>query len=83
MTFKYSPKKYYVPTIYDLKDLLEFPDEEGNVILPFTYMKVNNITTDSEKRICDIELEIIGKKEILEMEIIDKKIIENNSKKKK
>ena len=65
MTFKYSHKKDYETTIYDLKDLFEFPDEEENVILPFTNMKINKIITDSEKHICDIELEIIEKKKIL------------------
>ena len=73
LTFKYFHQKDYEPSIYELKDLLVFPDEEEHVILPFTYMKVKEIITDSEKRICDIELEIIGNKEILEKKIEDKK----------
>ena len=75
MTFNYSHQGDYEPSIYELKDLSQFPDEEEHVILPFTYMKVSKITTDSLNLICDIELEIIGKKEILESNIGDKTII--------
>ena len=40
MTFNYSHQENYEPSIYELKDLSQFPDEEEHVILPFTYMKV-------------------------------------------
>ena len=75
MSFKYSNQGNYEPSIYDLKDLSKFPEEEEHVILPFTFFKVKKITTDSLKLICDIELEIIGKKEILENKIGDNTII--------
>ena len=75
MTFNYSHQENYEPSIYELKDLSQFPDEEEHVILPFTYMNVNKIITDSSKLICDIELEIIGKKEIFESKIKDQTII--------
>jgi len=75
MTFKYSHQIDYEPSIYELKDLSQFQEEEEHVILPFTYMKVKKITTDSENLICDIELEVIGKKEIFENKIGDKTVI--------
>ena len=75
MTFYYSHQEDYEPSIYELKDLSQFHEEEEHIILPFTYMKVKKITTDSKNLICDIDLEIIGKKEILENKINDKTII--------
>jgi len=81
ITFKYPYQKDYEPSIYDLTDLLQFPGEEGYLILPFTFFKVAKITTDSLRSICDIEFEIIGKKEILEKKIGDKTKIQYDPKK--
>ena len=75
MTFNYSHQEDYEPSIYELKDLSQFHEEEEHIILPFTFMKVKKINTDSKKRICDIDLEIIGKKEIFENKMNDKTII--------
>ena len=76
MKFNYSHQEGYEPSIYELKDLSNFPEEEEHIILPFTFIKVKNINTDSTKLICDIELEIIGKKEIFEAKINDKTSIQ-------
>ena len=71
----------YVPSVFDLKDLLPYPTEENFILLPFTFLYLKKINIDSNQFIADIELEIIGKKEILENEIKDpNKSLEYNDK---
>ena len=70
----------FEPCIIDLKDLAQYPDEEQYIVLPFTFMKIKKITIDSKKYIADIDLEIVGKKEILEYKIKEKKEIEFDDK---
>ncbi len=59
----------YEPCVFDLKELAQYPDEEEYILLPFTFLKIKKITIDSNNFIADIELVIIGKKEILEYKI--------------
>ena len=68
----------YEPVVFDLKDLAQYPDEEEYFLLPFTFLKLKNIKIDSKKFNVDIDLEIVGKLEILETYIKDGKTIQYN-----
>jgi len=72
----------YKPSIIDLRDLQPYPSDENYIILPFTFLNLKKIEIDSNKYLADIELEVIGKKEILESQIKndDKKVIEYDDK---
>ena len=76
MTINYNYQEGYEPSIFELKDLSNFPDEEEHILLPFTFMKLNNVKIDSNNYNADFELTIIGKKEILEYKIKENMIIE-------
>ena len=69
----------YEPSVFNLKDLSQHPDGEEFILLPFTFLKLKSIKIDSSKYIADLELDIIGKKEILEYKIKESKTIEFDS----
>lgn len=82
LKISYLYDSYYEPCIFDIKDLASYPDEEEYIMLPFTFMTLKKIIIDSNKYIADIELEVVGKEEILEYKIKDKnKNIEYNKQK--
>ena len=82
ITITYLYDDEYEPSVFNLKDLAQYPDEEEYILLPFTFLELNKINIDSNKFIADIELDIIGKKEILEDKIKDSKTVEYDTKKK-
>ena len=71
----YSYDENYEPCCFELKDLSQYPEEEEYIVLPFTFYKLDNIIIDCDKFISEIDLKIIGKKEILEKKIKDSKEI--------
>ena len=80
----YFYQKGYEPSVIDLKDLLYYPDEYEYILLPFTFLKLKKIEINSTKLTADIELEIIGKDEVLEYQIGKSKgILEYNEKENK
>ena len=76
MEIKYNYQNDYEPSLFEVKDLSQFPFEEEFILLPFTFMKINHLKIDSDHNSAIIELEIIGKKEILEYQIKEKKRIQ-------
>ncbi len=70
----------FEPSIFDLKELAPYPDEEENILLPYSFLILKNIKIDSSKLIADIELEVIGKKEILEYKIKKSKEVKYKNK---
>ena len=62
ITLNYLYSQTKKPCVYEVKDLSENPNEKENILLPFTFLKLNKIEIDSDNYIADIELEIIGKK---------------------
>ena len=70
----------YEPVVFDLKDLAQYPDEEEYILLPFTFLILKNIKIDSKNFTVDIDLEIVGKLEILETYMKDGKTIQYNEK---
>ena len=75
MKFNYIYENGYEPSIFNLKDLSKLHDEEF-ILLPFTFLELKAIKIDSSKYIADFELNIIGKKEILEYKIKKSKTLE-------
>ena len=73
---EYSYNEEYEPCCFELKDLSQYPEEEEYIVLPFTFYILDNIIIDCNKFISEIDLKIIGKKEILENKIKDSKEIE-------
>ena len=75
MIIEYFYDDGYEPCIYNLIELCQYPDEEEYILLPFTFLNMKNITIDSKKLTADIELQVIGKKDILEKDIKEGKSI--------
>ena len=80
LTISYLHDDGFEPCVIDLTKLAQYPDEEEYILLPFTFLKLKNIIIDSNKLIADIELEIVGKKEILEYKLKDKKELQFDDK---
>lgn len=79
ITIKYLYKDEYEPSCFELKDLSQHPEEQEYIALPFTFYSVEKVDINCEKYTCDIELNVIGKKEILENKIKEpKKAIDIN-----
>ena len=76
MKFDYLHDDGYEPSIFQLKYLMQYPEEEDYILLPFTFLKVTNVKIDSSKFIADIDFSIVGKLDILENEIRNGKNLE-------
>ena len=64
------------PSIFDLTELMPYPDEEEFIVLPFTFFEVTKIEYNIKTMNADINLHLIGKSEILEDQIkVGKKIV--------
>ena len=73
MKISYLYDDGYEPSVINLEQLAQYPDEEDYILLPFTFLKMEQFNLDSNKYILDMEFKIIGKKEILEYNIKDSK----------
>ena len=82
MKIDYLYDKGYEPCIFELNDIVPYPDEEEYILLPFTFLRINKIKIDSNQFTADIELTVIGKKEILEYKIKQSHKMEYDSKNK-
>ena len=58
MNIKYIFNKDYKSGIYYINDLATFKDEEGYLLLPFTFMEIKNININSNNYCVDIDCEI-------------------------
>ena len=82
LKFDYLYDDGYIPSVIDLREIQPYPDDENYMLLPFTFSHLKKITIDSNNYLADIELDIIGKNEILESQIKndDKKVLEYDEK---
>jgi len=69
MKFDYLHDDGYEPSVFQLNYLMQFPEEEDYILLPFTFLKITKFKIDSSKFIADIEFSIVGKLNILEKDI--------------
>ena len=72
----YSLDYKYEPSVFDLSELIQYPDQEEFIILPFTFFNLKNIKIDQNKLTVDIDMEIIGKMNNLETDIQQGKILD-------
>ena len=66
MKINYLFDNGYEPSVFNLKDLSDSPDEQEFILLPFTFLKLENIAIDYKALTADLELEVIGKMDIVE-----------------
>lgn len=59
----------FEPCIFDLSELIPYPDDEEYIVLPFTFFQFKKIEIDEKKMNVDIKLSVIGKVKILEEDI--------------
>ena len=76
MKFDYLHDDGYEPSIFQLKYLMQYPEEEDYILLPFTFLKITKVKIDSSKFIADIDFSIVGKLNILENDIRNGKNLE-------
>ena len=72
-------KSNWIPNGIDVQDISCYSEEEI-LFQPFTFFKITKVDINFDKNIADIDLEVIGRKEILENKIKDNKMIIYNMK---
>ena len=69
LNIEYYYDNNYEPSIYDINELMPYPDEEEFIALPFTFFEVKRIEYNTKNMDADIYLNVVGKSEILENKI--------------
>jgi hypothetical protein len=69
ITINYKFKEGFLPTAVDVKDISLYPEEEECIFFPYSFFKVIDFKIDHSSKKAEIELETIGKKEIIETKI--------------
>ena len=78
ITIHYLHDDGCIPSIFDISELISYPDEEEFIVLPFTFFKLNKVVINESKMNVDIDLTVIGKFEILEEKVkLGKKLFFN------
>ena len=68
-------KSNWFPNGIDVHGISSFTNEEEILFQPFTFFKITKVDINFDKNIADIDLEVIGRKEILENKIKNNKMI--------
>lgn len=66
ITINYIYKNGFVPTAIDISEISKYPKEKECLFLPYSFFKVKNFEIDHSIKEANIELDTIGKKEIIE-----------------
>jgi hypothetical protein len=69
LNIEYYYDNNFEPSIFDINELMPYPDEEEFIALPFTFFEVKKIEYNTKNMDADIYLNVIGKSEILENKI--------------
>ena len=78
ITIHYLHDDGFIPSIFNISDLIPYPDEEECIVLPFTFFKLNKVVINENKMNVDIDMTVIGKFEILEEKVkLGKKLFFN------
>ena len=81
ITFNYLHDEGFTPSIFDLSELIPYPDEEEFIALPFTFFHLVKVKIDKSKMNVDIEMTVIGKFGFLEERVrMGKKVYFNEKK---
>jgi hypothetical protein len=66
LTIKNNYKTGWVPIAINVRNISEYPSEEERIFQPFNFYKITNVNIKTDDYTADINLETIGRKEILE-----------------
>ena len=69
ITINYKFKEKFLPTAVDVKDISMNSKEDECLFFPYSFFKVIDFKIDHSSKTAEIELETIGKKEIIETKI--------------
>jgi len=69
LNIEYYYDNNFEPSIFDINELMPYPDEEEFIVLPFTFFELKNIEYNTKNMEADIYLNVIGKSEILENKV--------------
>ena len=79
ITINYSYKDGFIPTAVDVSEISDFKEEKECLFFPYSFFKVKNIKINHNKKRAEIELDAIGKKEIIETQLRDGYKLEYNA----
>jgi hypothetical protein len=66
ITINFLYDEGFTPSIFNLSELISYPDEEEFIVLPFTFFHLVKVKIEENKMNVDIEMNIIGKFGFLE-----------------
>lgn len=62
----YIYKEGFIPTAVDISDISPFPKEKECLFYPYSFFNIKDIQINHQEKKATIELDAIGKKEIIE-----------------
>jgi hypothetical protein len=81
ITINFLYDEGFTPSIFNLSELISYPDEEEFIVLPFTFFHLVKVKIDESKMNVDIEMTVIGKFGFLEERVrMGKKLYFNEKK---
>jgi hypothetical protein len=66
ITINYIYKEGFVPTAVDISNISPFPNEKECLFYPYSFFNIKDIQINHQEKKATIELDAIGKKEIIE-----------------
>ena len=72
ITINYLYKKGFIPTTVDVSEISQFKEEEECLFFPYTFFIIKNIKINYNDKTAEIELDAIGRKEIIETKLKDR-----------
>ena len=78
LKINYKFCREFIPYAIDISKCSAYPDELERLFLPFSFFYIKSINIDYVKNIADIEMDSIGKKEILEERLCEGNNIQYN-----
>ena len=66
ITINYIYKEGFIPTAVDISDISPFPKEKECLFYPYSFFNIKDIQINHQEKKATIELDAIGKKEIIE-----------------
>ena len=78
ITINYLYKKGFIPNVVDVSEISNFKEESEYLFFPFTFFRVKNININYIEKTAEIELDSIGRKEIIETKLKDRYKLDYN-----
>ena len=69
ITINYIHKEGFIPSAVDISQISKYPEEKECLFFPYSFFKVKNIEINLNEKTAKIELDSIGKREILETKL--------------